>query len=492
MRILYLDCDTLRPDHLGCYGYPRQTSPNIDRLAAKGTRFENCYATDTPCLPSRAALFRGRFGIHTGVVGHGGTAADERLEGASRQFRQSREAASWMEVLREAGLHTVSVSPFAERHSAWWFYRGFSEMINPGKGGQERADEVAPLAIDWIRRNASRDNWFLQVNMWDPHTPYRTPLAYGNPFEGQPLDGWMTEERIRRDYAAYGPHSAQDVGGYGPNDTARYPRLPHDIATLGDYQRWIDGYDTGIRYMDDHIGQILAALDEQGALDDTAIIVSSDHGENQGELNVYGDHQTADHITARIPLIIRWPGLPAGRVDRGLHYNLDLPPTVSALLGARTPERWDGRSFAGSLTQGADTGREYLVVSQCAWSCQRSVRFGGHLLVRTYHDGLKGYPPVMLFDVERDPHETHDLAPERPDLVNQGLAILERWHAEMMASSDTDRDPLWTVLREGGPLHTRGWLEEYCQRLEATGRAGLAAELREGHSGGEWSSRARS
>ncbi len=491
MRILYLDCDTLRPDHLGCYGYPRQTSPNIDRLAAEGTRFENCYATDTPCLPSRAALFRGRFGIHTGIVGHGGTAADERLEGAPRQFRQSREAASWMDVLREAGLHTVSVSPFAERHSAWWFYRGFSEMINPGKGGIERADEVAPLAVDWIRRNASRDNWFLQVNMWDPHTPYRTPLGYGNPFAGQPLDGWMTEERIRRDYAAYGPHSAQDVGGYGPNDTERYPRLPREIASLGDYQRWIDGYDTGIRYMDDHIGQILAALGEQGVLDDTAIIVSSDHGENQGELNVYGDHQTADHITARIPLIIRWPGLRAGRVDRGLHYNLDLPPTVSALLGARTPERWDGRSFAESLTQGADTGREYLVVSQCAWSCQRSVRFGPYLLIRTYHDGLKGYPPVMLFDVESDPHETHDLAPRRPDLVNQGLALLERWHAEMMASSDSDRDPLWTVLREGGPLHTRGWLEEYCQRLEATGRAGLAAALRERHSGGEWSSRAR-
>ncbi len=111
MRILYLDCDTLRPDHLGCYGYPRQTSPNIDRLAAEGTRFENCYATDTPCLPSRAALFRGRFGIHTGIVGHGGTAADERLEGAPRQFRQSREAASWMDVLREAGCTPSPSAP---------------------------------------------------------------------------------------------------------------------------------------------------------------------------------------------------------------------------------------------------------------------------------------------------------------------------------------------------------------------------------------------
>ena len=489
MRILYLDLDTLRPDHLGCYGYLRDTSPHIDRLAAEGTRFEHCYATDTPCLPSRAALFHGRFGIHTGIVSHGGTAADERLEGAPRMFRQSRDGASWMDVLREAGFYTVSVSPFAERHSSWWFYRGFSEMYNPGKGGSERADEVAPLAIDWIRRHGREDNWFLQVNMWDPHTPYRTPVEYGNPFEGQPIEGWLTDEQIRRDYAAYGPHSAQDPAGYGPNDTEHHPRLPRDVASLDDYRRWIDGYDTGIRYMDDHIGRILAALEEAGVLEDTAVIVSSDHGENQGELNVYGDHQTADYVTNRIPLIVRWPGLPAGQVDAGLHYNLDLPPTTSDLLGARVPARWDGRSFAESLRTGADTGRDHLILSQCAWSCQRSVRFGPYILIRTYHDGLKDYPPVMLFDVERDPHEQVNLADARPEVVNEGLACLERWQAEMMATSDSDVDPLWTVMREGGPFHTRGWLEEYCRRLETSGRARHAATLRARHARGEWTSR---
>jgi choline-sulfatase len=76
----------------------------------------------------------------------------------------------------------------------------------------------------------------------------------------------------------------------------------------GSVKQWIDGYDTGIRYADEHAGRLLAALEQQGVLDDTIIIVSSDHGENQGELNVWGDHQTADAITCRIPLIIRWPG----------------------------------------------------------------------------------------------------------------------------------------------------------------------------------------
>ena len=87
MRIIYIDIDCLRPDHLGCYGYHRDTSPTIDRLAAGGVRFENCYVPDAPCLPSRSALWSGRCGFHTGVVGHGGTAADPFVEGPTRGFR---------------------------------------------------------------------------------------------------------------------------------------------------------------------------------------------------------------------------------------------------------------------------------------------------------------------------------------------------------------------------------------------------------------------
>ncbi len=485
MRILYLDCDTLRPDHLGCYGYHRNTSPHIDWIAGQGTRFENCYASDAPCLPSRSALFSGRFGIHTGVVNHGGTGADPRPEGATRGFRQSRESASWMDVLRESGLHTVSVSPFAERHSAWWFYRGFSEMVNPGKGGMERADEVAPAALDWIARNGHKDNWFLQVNMWDPHTPYRTPMDYGNPFEDDPVADWVTEEMIRADYASYGPHSAQDQPDVFDD---KYPRVPSEIPDLATYKRWIDGYDTGIRYMDDHIGMILDALREQGVLDDTAIIVSADHGENQGELNVYGDHQTADQCTSRIPLIIRWPGQQSGLVDDGLHYNLDLPPTVSELLGARAPSAWDGASFAGALRGEVDSGREFLVVSQCAWSCQRAVRWGRWILIRTYHDGLKDFPPLMLFDLEEDPHELNNLADECPGIVHQGLAMLEGWHAEMMASMEAESDPMWTVMREGGPFHTRGQLQALVERMRSTGREADAERLLTRHQRGAWRS----
>ncbi|HOJ32225.1 MAG TPA: sulfatase [Candidatus Hydrogenedentes bacterium] len=474
MRILYLDCDTLRPDHLSCYGYPRDTSPNIDEIASQGVRFTNYYASDAPCLPSRCALMHSLFGILTGVVGHGGTAADLRLEGASRGFASSLARAPWVKRLQDAGYYTVTVSPFAERHGAWWFYNGFCEMINTGKRGHERADEVAPYALDWLERNARKDNWFLHVNFWDPHTPYRTPVEYGNPFEDVSPPSWHTDEILEKNRQHYGAHSALDTVGFPWEVSERIKRegrIPLEIKSQTDYKRWIDGYDTGIHYMDYYIGQILETLDRQGVLDDTAIIVSSDHGENQGELNVYGDHQTADYITNRVPLIIRWPGVtPGGVVQDALLYNIDFAPTLMELVGGEASREWEGISFLDAIRGEPFEGREYLVVSQCAWTCQRAVRWRDYICIRTYHEGLRDYPPVMLFDVSMDPHETNDLASSMPHIVNEGLALLEKWTAEKMLHSRYKEDPLWTVIREGGPFHTRGCAERYCQYLRENGR----------------------
>lgn len=481
MRILYLDLDTLRPDHLGCYGYHRNTSPNIDAIAAQGIRCENYYTSDAPCLPSRSALYACRFGIHTGVVGHGGTAADPFVQGPTRMFRTAASGTAWMSILRKAGFRTVSISPFAERHSAWWFYTGFNEMINTGRGGLESAEEITPHAIDWLKRNARQDNWFLQLNYWDPHTPYRAPQEFGNPFEDEPPPSWMTEEILEKHKSSYGPHSAREPIHFDVPENYPWPRVPTSIDTLADWKRWIDGYDCGVRYMDEHIGRVLNLLADEGVLDDTVIMVSSDHGENLGELNIYGDHQTADHVTSRIPMIIRWPGMQGGIVDRELHYNLDLPPTMAEILGQPIPESWDGQSYAQTLKDGTPAGRDYLVVSQCAWSCQRAVRFGPWIMVRSYDTGLKDFPPHMLFNVAEDPHETNNLAEQKPEVVHEALALLDEWHADMMSTSTQAVDPMWTVMREGGPFHCRGELRKYCERLRKTGRAHHAERLEQMH-----------
>jgi choline-sulfatase len=483
MRILYIDIDTMRPDHLGCYGYHRNTSPNIDALARQGVLFEHCYNTDAPCLPSRASMWSGRCGFHTGVVNHGGTAADPFIQGATRGFRDIYDATSWMSALRRAGFYTVTVSPFGERHGAWHWYAGFREIHNPGRGGAEIADEVTPYALDWIGRNAQKDNWFLHVNYWDPHTPYRTPDAFGNPFEDERLPEWLTEEVRQMGWDGYGPHSPQEPYGWGGETFyERFPRLPKQLDSMEAVKQWIDGYDVGIRYADEHVGRLLSALDDAGVLDGTVVMVSSDHGENQGELNVWGDHQTADQITCRVPLIVRAPGLiDAPRVDRGLHYQYDWAATLVELVDGAVPGNWDAVPFTEAFRQGEERGREYLVVSQNAWSCQRSVRWGDYICLRTYHDGLKQLEPVMLYNLTNDPHEQRNLAEERPDLVNQAMGMLADWHHEMALTSTHEVDPMMTVLREGGAFHTRGMLPRYAGRLRETGRAHHAKRLAELH-----------
>jgi arylsulfatase A-like enzyme len=476
MRFVYIDIDTLRPDHLGCYGYHRNTSPNIDAIAAEGVRFENCFNSDAPCLPSRGGMFTGRHGIHTGIINHGGSDADPMREGRDRGFVTSARYNAWPEAMKNGGLYTVSVSPYAERHSAWWFYAGWREMHNTGKRGRERADEVFPVAFDWLDRRGGEDDWVLHVNCWDPHTPYRTPIDYGNPFENDPPPAWLTDEIIAKQRAGYGPNSPREIRNWhgleedSPDD---YPRHPRKFENVEDFKGWIDGYDTGIHYADHYVGLLVAKLKELGVYDETAMLISSDHGENQGELNIYGDHHTADTITSRVPGILKWPGLKPG-VRRGLHYQSDVAATILELLGLNVPEAWDGRSFGQALKAGDEGGRDFLVCSQNCWSCQRMARWGNYCLIRTYDTGLKQFPSVMLFDVAADPHLQDNLADSEPEMRDRGLALLEQWHGEMMATSDYNIDPMWNVIREGGPYHTRDRVEGYARRLRETGRAPYA------------------
>lgn len=494
MRILYLDLDALNPSHLSCYGYPRATSPTIDALAGEGLRCTNTYCSDAPCLPSRTAFYQGRFGIQTGVVGHGGTAADPKRQGPGRWFRSCYEEESLPRKLQLAGYHTAMVSPFGQRHAAHQFYAGFKEVHNTGGCGAESAEEVTPVLHRWLNDHAAEDRWYLHVNFWDIHTQYRVPMGYGNPFENVHLPDHFTGKRLAEHVRRAGPHSAQDPGMYGDSDADRFPRVPRRITDMASLKQWIDGYDTAIRYVDDCIAVIVEKLQAAGVYDDTAIIISADHGENQGHLGIYGEHGTADHATCNIPLIVRWPGVTSPSVDDGLHYHLDWGPTLLELLGegGRIPELWDGQPFTDTVRSNAPQGRSELVVSQCAHVCQRSVRFdaGTHrwLYIRTYHDGFHPFPRDMLFDLAADPLEQHNLADARPDVVQDASARLLAWHDQQMFKmtrfASDSVDPMWTVLREGGPQHAQdirdapGGFVGYLERLEATGRNAAAEGLR--------------
>jgi choline-sulfatase len=475
LRILYFDIDTLRPDHLGCYGYHRDTSPHIDVLAERGVRFTDVYASDVPCLPSRTALISGMFGIRNGVANHGGVAADLRAWGSDREFLSPLGLQSYAGALMGVGYHTASFSSFPLRHSAPWWTSGFLESMNLVRGfGGERADEMLPGVLDWLERRGRLDSWFLHVHLWDPHTPYNVPVDYGNPFAHDPIPGWHTEAVRRRNWELPGPHSAQEPWGFRPDEWGPPPpRQPWNLSSEAEVRELFDGYDVGVRYADDAVGIVCSYLDDLGVLDETAIWVGSDHGEALGELGVYSDHQAADEVTAHIPAVLVWPGLPAATIE-GLQYHLDIAATVADLAGVLPPRHWDGVSRRCELEVGDEvSAREYLVLSQGAWTCQRGVRFGSHLYLRTLHDGFHAdWSDEMLFDVAADPHEQTDLAGSGGPVLEEGRSILSEWTATQLDRAlEPKRDPLEIVIEEGGPYHVRGRLPDYLRRLEDTGRA---------------------
>jgi arylsulfatase A-like enzyme len=240
-----------------------------------------------------------------------------------------------------------------------------------------------------------------------------------------------------------------------------------------------DGYDTGVFVADDYVGRILNLLADLGVDDETVIMLSSDHGENLGELNVYGDHQTADQITTRIPMILHWPGLLEEGRFAAKHYHVDVFATVLELLERKVPDSWDGQSFAQSLREQQDRGREFLVVSQAAWACQRGVRFGDYLYLHTRHDAYHLWDNELLFDLKVDPHQQNNLAIASPGELVQGRDLLGHWLGDMIVDAARGRDPHDNVMREGGPYHVRGKLESYLQRLRKTERANLADQLAE-------------
>ena len=124
MRVLLLDLDTLRPDHLSCYGYKRETSPTLDSIAKDAMIFENYHCNDAPCLPSRAGLNTGMYGIHSGIINHGGNTADLRNFGAKRGFKSPYSENNIFALFRKKDYYTASISTFGERHSSYWFHTG--------------------------------------------------------------------------------------------------------------------------------------------------------------------------------------------------------------------------------------------------------------------------------------------------------------------------------------------------------------------------------
>ena len=510
--------DTLRADHTGPYGYRRAITPNLDALARESVVLDRCYASDTPCAPSRAALTSGQFGITTGAIANFGPAAEIRM------FERTRYAPFFGGHLYRNGIHTASISCFPERHMAYWFLGNFREWLKPSlsNGDDEDAATVTDAARRWLQRSGRDDNWFLQVHFWDPHIPYLEPGDWARrASESGPPPAWPDEDAIAAHAEIYGPHTALDLyEGDGtwsvpPPSSPNPETMPDAIRSRRDFELFVDGYDGAVAYWDHHLGILMEELAELGIAEETAVIVASDHGECLGENGCYGDHPMANEASHHVPMVIRWPGvttaLPESRRHvPGLAYQLDLCPTVCELLGIDVPAGWEGESFAPAVRGAPFAGRERLVLSHGAYTYQRAVRTAEHLYIETLHPGCWRLDHEQLYEIERDSQMTVNLlaAPagaagalgalgilgtrrvtSDPEGVAAGLAgVLEGWREEHLTLRDPLPDPM-EARRYESPSEAFH-VPSYEVRLARTGRRHLAEDLdRRLHS--DWVSRAR-
>ncbi|MDY6765729.1 MAG: sulfatase [Candidatus Nanohaloarchaea archaeon] len=439
MNTVVIDIDSLRPDHLGCYGYPLDTSPAIDAVADDGTVFDRAYAANTPSLPARASIVTGRYGISNGVETHGPAAYQVSSPHTwDTVDRHRRSHWTLPELFFQERVRTGAVAPDT-RHPAPWFTHVWHELLQPQepRGEQEsfmtvRGDAVVDEAQGFLDRNGS-DGFFLYTQFWEPHPPYRVPDQYGVETGEVPLPPHPTADAIDR---------------YTTPD-----RWCTDVAveTREDLRELLAAYDATVQAVDAYVGRLVDQLKQAGMYDDTLIVVTADHGEAFGEHGVYREHWSTYEPTQRVPFIVKPPaGVDGPDRCNELVTHVDLAPTLADVAGLEPPRAWQGRSVA-PLLRGEQAGWRYAVVlDHGLYTAQRAVRTDRWKLVRTFHPGVweDRLPPVQLFDMETDPWEQDDVSGENADVV---MELQQRMRAFEDAHVGRGGDPLQRVA-ENGPV----------------------------------------
>jgi arylsulfatase A-like enzyme len=432
VKVLLVVIDTLRADHLGCYGYHRKTSPRIDAVTEQGVLFERAYASDVPTQPSYTAMFTGQRGIRTGVVSHSDT---ENLPDSTPYLS---------DILAANGYATGAVSTLFMMKK--YFARGFNAYMNPVAGNRARlqqidADEVNAAAIPWLKANRDRD-FFLFLHYWDPHSLYKPPAKYRRLFykKGNPCDP------KNRSLAAL------DQQIVGPFVRGHLDRIRQNLT---DAEYVIAQYDGEIRYVDDTLGQVLDLLADLGIGEETLLIITSDHGESMTEHNIFFDHCDVYEVTIRVPLIIRWPErFRGGRRIRGLVQGIDIPATILDAARIASPEASQGRSLLPLARGQADRGYREIFSNQGLWQAKRTMSDGRWKFIKALDNGYWPAPPRELYDLQDDTGENSNLIEKQPEIARDMELRLTRWEESQLGNRI---DPLRKIASIGLP--SRPWVE---------------------------------
>lgn len=416
-NVLLITVDTLRADRLGSYGYSLPTTPNIDKLAARGVRFDDTTAQWPKTWPSMASMLSGAYPKTIGVNYRG------------RELHPTLLLLG--EVFQQEGYRTAAVVANVNVGARFGFDQGFDAFMEswdetwtrqagdvpfrqqrPGDVKRfTNAKTVTDHALGWLRESDSSRPFFLWLHYIDPHGPYIPPPEYAEYFRDA---SYPSVELDRSRVARY--------------QVQVDPKTHRPITDLGFY---LAQYDREVRFLDDEIGRLLSDIDAKRTL----VVFSADHGESFNEHDYWLEHGKLPYQEcARLPLIVAQHGrLPAGRVVESPVGLIDVPVTILELAGIGIPATFEGHSLTG-LIDGDDVsaGPAYVFMeSGYQEATQLTVRQGEWKLIRIRaqedREEMTG-TEFELYDVRADPGESTNLAAARPDVVERLSRVLDEWY----------------------------------------------------------------
>jgi arylsulfatase len=429
LNVLFIAIDSLRADHLGCYGYHRDTSPNLDALARQGLLFGGMFAPGIPTQPSFTTMYTGQYPLTHGIISHGGT---ETLR-PERPF--------FTEELQRTGLVTCAVDNMYSMRP--WFARGYEFYIDPSHRAKMSlavsCEGINRRAIPWLRAHAQTP-FFLFVHYWDTHTPYHPPPRLRHRY----YDGDPTREQ----FTSLEPMKSAPLGDIWANQwLAPLAKKVWHGRVIRDAEYVVALYDACIRYVDGAVGALLAALEETGAADESLVIVTSDHGEMMYRHGIFFDHHGLYNPNIRVPFVVRWPGrIRAGQRRDEMFELVQVAPTILEAAGAAIPDAMEGKSLAPLLLD-ADTAApstDRVISEECTWQVKWCLLREERKLILAREPDLYGRPMRELYHLTQDPGELRNIADDRPSEVAELECELEEWIARTLERNGLERDPLLT------------------------------------------------
>ena len=405
-NIVHFGIDSLRADHMSSYGYPYLTSPHMDRFAQGGTLFENTYSPHIPTTSGYGSMLTGMDVFSTQVVAL-------RHRGPMRA-----EVKTLAEILRDSAGYTTTSVGFQGNPASRGFdnYLNFSGWGSWNEGRSPKAQNLNDVTVPELDRLVAQDQpFYLFLRHMDPHAPYLPPEPYERAFyHGEECDPQNK--------------SMEPVMTFKPFCDFFASWMPPGIS---DKDYVIAQYDGAIAYMDACIQTLLNVLEAHGILDETLVIINSDHGETLYDHECWFDHHGIYDNVLHVPLILRYPGkVPAGKRIGGFNQHKDLVPTVLELAEIETDIQFDGCSLMDMVRGEVASHESEFYITECTWMRKHGWRTPQWKLMRALEPDFHFKPPVELYNLVEDPDENCNLAESEPGVVDLLTKRMEAWIAK--------------------------------------------------------------